>query len=561
MIYESLIINTDNKFLNRIIVELKSSKLLKTINWHINDKKVKKELSIVVNANIINKKVAFECNNSIYYNIDKVISKYVFIPKIVDINPDFSQYKRDLIDLEFAKDRLKSRIFSRYNKTINNNFDILNGLDDLYNWHTGAVYFKDYEWEKIDNNNSLKKFFLKAINNIYLYSLPLDKGIILRGANVYYYFVSLVNRFKANTRRDIEKWINNVNIFINDSIDAIDHFKIKDNYDIRLLLGLVDNIRNIILMFLNCELIMLSNKKDFIYVDNFKNSSISEYLKLCQIYQIIIKDCVFQRPLRSHIVDNIKKMINLLNRQIQISAKKVFELNDDFIYDKGFNRLREIDNYFENFIVSEYIIKDIIHKKHLNEKDEINLLSILYGGLELPLIMQNNNFVNNKLNIGFIFQNNGNYFEKQNTRGNIKPNNKTLIFGNVNRDNLTFIIDDNIMSGVTMQLAYNLLIHNNINNIGGLIAIRHPDLNRIAQLKHYNCCFNLNLVNDFVYGLVTNTDFTKIKDNTNNDCRFVNELNIYSIQSEIFLKALYMNNSFIKDSDVDIFRGFSDGLL
>ena len=39
----------------------------------------------------------------------------------------------------------------------------------------------------------------------------------------------------------------------------------------------------------------------------------------------------------------------------------------------------------------------------------------------------------------------------------------------------------------------------------------------------------------------------------------LNELNIFSIMTEVFLKALYKNNSFIKDSQVDIFAGYSEG--
>ena len=92
------------------------------------------------------------------------------------------------------------------------------------------------------------------------------------------------------------------------------------------------------------------------------------------------------------------------------------------------------------------------------------------------------------------------------------------------------------------------------------MVIRHPNLNRLPQLKHFNVGLNLDLVdNSFILGMITPTPYTKIKESTNYNNMFVNELNIFSVMTEIFLKALYCNNSFIKDSQVDIFKGYSEG--
>ena len=71
---------------------------------------------------------------------------------------------------------------------------------------------------------------------------------------------------------------------------------------------------------------------------------------------------------------------------------------------------------------------------------------------------------------------------------------------------------------------------------------------------------NLNLVDKFIFGMITDTPYSKIKRNSNLNNMFVNELNIFSVMTEIFLKALYCNNSFIKDSQVDIFKGYSEGI-
>jgi hypothetical protein len=132
-------------------------------------------------------------------------------------------------------------------------------------------------------------------------------------------------------------------------------------------------------------------------------------------------------------------------------------------------------------------------------------------------------------------------------------------YGNSNKEVNTFIIDDNMMSGVTMQFAYNKLFINDYKNIKGLFIIRHPNINRIAQLEYFDVALNLELIDKFIYGMITDTPYSKIKKGTNLNNMFVNELSIFSIMTEVFLKALYCNNSFITDSQVDIFKGYSEG--
>ena len=121
------------------------------------------------------------------------------------------------------------------------------------------------------------------------------------------------------------------------------------------------------------------------------------------------------------------------------------------------------------------------------------------------------------------------------------------------------MIDDNIMSGITMQFNYNKFYLNNFKKICGVLLIRHPSMNRIGQMEYFNVGLNIELVDKFVFGMIMHTPYTKVKRNTNYNNEFLNELGIFSDSTETFLKALYCNNSFIKDSQVDIFKGYSSG--
>ena len=183
----------------------------------------------------------------------------------------------------------------------------------------------------------------------------------------------------------------------------------------------------------------------------------------------------------------------------------------------------------------------------------------MYGALELPFIVKYNNLSKSNITIGLLNQEEGNYFVKQ--QNSVKQvNDELCIKGNIEKSSISYIIDDNLMSGVTAQNAIDLLGANSFLNIKGVIAIRRPSLYRISQLKFYNNYLNIDLYNKKIFGLLTKSSYTRIKDNTNYGERFSNELNICSIQSEIFLKALYCNNSYVKDSEVDIFTGFNNGV-
>lgn len=475
--------------------------------------------------------------------------------KLFQKNVNIEKYTKEFTKFSHKMDVEERKYFSKVNKVFNSNFNVLNGLNDVYEWYTGAVYFKDYEWNEL-SDSTIKKVFSKKINDLYSYILFLDDGVILRGADIYYFFLTYVSRFKPTVKSDILKWVDNSRIFLSEIKNALSDFKIINNYDIRLLLGVIDNIRNIILLLFNCELLMDNNENNFIICDSYVNEVISSYIDLIERYQNIIYKCCFERPLSDSIVEEVSSLVIKIESLFESSIQNILKTNSSYIFNKGFNRLRENDNYFENYYTCKYVFSKL--KNKLLDND-INLVAPMYGALELPFIVKNSNIIKNKISIGLLNQEEGNYFVKQqNSEKNVK---KSLnIKGDLLKSNITYVIDDNLMSGVTSQFAIDLLEINGFDNIKGVIGIRRPTLYRIPQLIHYNNYLNISLYNKKIYGLLTKSSYTRIKENTNYGDRFSNELNICSIQSEIFLKALYNNNSFIKDSEVDIFSGFNDGV-
>ncbi len=540
-------INQFEKYISNELTENELSYIKYTINSSNNS-----YMKVYVENNGIN--YILKCEDEIFNSIKDIIKhKYIF-PKLYKNNLNVDLYKRELAKLEHKKTDSWNLLLKKYNKIIKKNFKVNNGLNDIYEWFTGAVFFKDYEWEEI-HNNKIKDLFETMENNSYLYSLPLDNGIILRGSNIYYYFSTDVSRFKKPNIKEINKWFDNVSVYIKKVLIILGDYQIKDYYDRRLLLALLDNIRNIILILTNCELIKLSiNGKDFIYHSNYKSKEINDCFALINKYQETIEIICLEGKCFKDEIESIRDIYKNTLKILEDVSLLIFDIHDEFILGKSFNPLREIDNYFENYIVCKYIVDEKMINYEIDKK--INLIGILYGGLELPFIISR--MIPNNNTISFLFQNHGMYLDRQQ-----KDRNKIIIdlkeYGFLNKENDTFLVDDNMMSGVTMQFAYNQLYLNDINNIKGIFVIRHPNINRIAQLEYFDTALNLDLVDNYIYGMLTDTPYTKIKSGTNYNNMFVNELNIFSVMTEVFLKALYCNNSFIKDSQVDIFLGYSEG--
>ena len=540
-------INQFEKYISNELTENELSYIKYTINSSNNS-----YMKVYVENNGIN--YILKCEDEIFNSIKDIIKhKYIF-PKLYKNNLNVDLYKRELAKLEHKKTDSWNLLLKKYNKIIKKNFKVNNGLNDIYEWFTGAVFFKDYEWEEI-HNNKIKDLFETMENNSYLYSLPLDNGIVLRGSNIYYYFSTDVSRFKKPNIKEINKWFDNVSVYIKKVLIILGDYQIKDYYDRRLLLALLDNIRNIILILTNCELMKLSmNGKNFIYHSNYKSKEINDCFALINKYQETIEIICLEGKCFKDEIESIRDIYKNTLKILEDVSLLIFDIHDEFILGKSFNPLREIDNYFENYIVCKYIVDEKMINYEIDKK--INLIGILYGGLELPFIISR--MIPNNNTISFLFQNHGMYLDRQQ-----KDRNKIIIdlkeYGFLNKENDTFLVDDNMMSGVTMQFAYNQLYLNDINNIKGIFVIRHPNINRIAQLEYFDTALNLDLVDNYIYGMLTDTPYTKIKSGTNYNNMFVNELNIFSVMTEVFLKALYCNNSFIKDSQVDIFLGYSEG--
>ena len=59
--------------------------------------------------------------------------------KMFKKNVDLEVYKDELSFLEERKNKAKNKMFKIYNAKINKKFDVLNGINSIFDWNTGAV--------------------------------------------------------------------------------------------------------------------------------------------------------------------------------------------------------------------------------------------------------------------------------------------------------------------------------------------------------------------------------------------------------------------------------------
>ena len=521
---------------------------------HYIDYSINKEENNSINVNIIliHNKIKYKVNDIVYDSIDEVLKNNFIVTRIFKDEVDYEDLITKISNLIYRKDCDKSKQKEKYNRIIKEKFNVPSGLDDIYEWNTGAVYFKDYEIELMGDNKFKKLFLTKNTDGSYLYALPLDTGMMMRGVDTYYYFIAQTSRFQNYSYNHINEWYRNYSKFLIDSLNIINDYEINNQYDLRMLLALVDNVRNYILLLLNSELVINGRYKNNIYfIDESKDDEIDNYAKLVDLYQHIINSICLGSKLENDVKSSIKELIK---NTLVMSKETIYKIKKqpETLLKKCLCKNREMDHYFENLIGCDYAFNSIFIKD-----DEINLISLLYGGLELPFIVKNSNLIFSKINIGLSYQNKGDYLTRQkvNKYEYVDLDNKE--YGSVNKKLSTIILDDNIMSGVTMQLLYNELKYHDY-NIKCLMALRHPDLNRLAQIKHFNQVVNIDLVDKYIYGFLFETPYTKIIENTNYNNLFTNRLNFYSVPSKVFLESMYLNGLFIIDSEVDIFKGGED---
>lgn len=462
-----------------------------------------------------------------------------------------AEYVKAYAKVEKKMSQGKDNKILYFNNLINNKFKEVDGINGLFDSSSGSIKIPMYEWINVPDDNLLKRLWLTHNDYSLKYAMFDNENILLRGANVYYYFLSQ-RIHNENTREDITtkdmvyNWLNNTLEFLLKSLIAFNNtININELNNTKMILGIMDNIRNYLLILLNEQIII--NKEDtnvIINLEKLNNDSL-----MYKLYSNLIKT----EDLMKNISFNKNYKIN--RNEVEELIKNVIFITDEFKllftkqndkknYSKDFRAYREIDNFSENFITCYLTLE----KNHNITKKGI--CGVCYGGLELPIIMKS---IDNRINEVSVLKFNKNvtgYAKKQALELRFFDISKVggIKLFEINKQKDYIILDDNLLTGKTMQLVITTFYDIGI-NIDKIIAVRYPGVNRINQMfmpghgaidyKHF---FN------FIEGLYFPSPYSWRDPNSTNP--YEDSLGIFDLNRRKILECLAKNGKYSENSEV-----------
>lgn len=413
-----------------------------------------------------------------------LLKQVKLVPTICLEHATEADYTKAYARIESKMNFGKNQNIAFFNDLINHKFKMVEGINGLYDSSSGSIKIQMCEWISIPDNNPLKQFWLKQNNMSLCYAMYDNDNILLRGSQIYYYFLS--NRYHDETTGDdittnkmIYNWLNNNKTFYLDALEAMGKIEnLNEVNNMKMILGLIDNIRNYLLILLNEQIVTYNSEKNIIInleqLD--KNALISKIYTILLEADTMMKDISFDKK---HQI-TYRNIQNLINKVLSINEEFYLSFSNEPVkenYSSCFRAYREIDNFAENFITCYLTAK---------KDDKINqkgFCGLCYGGIELPIIMRS---IESKIEEVSILK-----FNK-NVTGYSKKQSLDLRFFNIfekggielieiNKEKDYILLDDNLLTGKTMQLALISLYDIGI-NVDKIMVVRYPGVNRISQM-------------------------------------------------------------------------------
>lgn len=499
-----------------------------------------------------------------YGNIIKGVEATLQLIKSAKILPTVSLEKADKNTYKYNLARVEGNIVAgrqelirKYNNLIRSNFNNCNGIDDLFDKESGSIIIPMYEMELLQNS-PLKDLWLSTENDALMYSLRDNNNYLLRGSKTYYYFISnrlSIGRKDVTSKKDVISWYANNAKFLDDSTNAIlstETLNVQINK--KLLLGVLDNCRNILLILINHYLVSNYFDKNILLDISLegKNHNNQLYTTIMEIERLMSRICFEKHYIADK--DSILEIINSSKEVLFNNLTQELNNDDEKDYSKNYRAYREIDNFAENYIAVS------LYKEKCDNNKIANACGLSYGGIELPILAKiiDQNRIDRMLLLKFNREVSG-YTNKQildlrkfNIRnfGNLMNSD---IFKNSNVD----LFDDNVLTGKTLQLAINSLYDCNI-NVNNICIVRYPSINRIDQMFLDNpSAVDYNLFFNYIYGLCFSSPYSW-KDNSwkkeNGETDYTDSLGVFDLNRKKIVECLIKNHDYKEESEVGEYR-------
>ena len=438
-------------------------------------------------------------------------------PTVCLKKPDKERYTRQLALSERGINLGKKAIINKYNNIINEVFDISNGFEDIFDKKSGAIVFDDWQWELIDDKNELKQLFSQKKDNGFRYILDTDTSKLLRGSDTYYYF--LANKVeKAPDTKLIMAWYMNYMEFFKEAYSIMKDYKIKNlPDDLKLMLGLLDNMRNAALINLNASIISEypESKSILLSFDTYmKNDEIKGWFDICNSIYDQMENMCFSKEKTDNYSAQISEILNKMMEKYPQIVSKVISKEDLELNKRCFRTYREIDNFMENFITMNLTIGKLeTENKNFLDK-EVNFSGMVYGGLELPLLARNI-LLKQQCDVdtsAILIKKSGyNQLHSDDFFEDLIKQDLSIVGSRKYGQGFNVVSDDNVLTGATLQAALELLFSSNI-YVNNLAVVRYPSINRIEHMfAKDRGAIDTTKFTTYIKGLIFPSPYSKIK--------------------------------------------------
>ena len=502
----------------------------------------------------------FDNNANIIKGVEatlQLVKNAKILPTVCLEKADKTTYKHKLAGVEGSIVTGRQELLRKYNGMIRENFKNCNGIDDLFDKESGSVIIPMYEMELLQDS-PLKELWLSNNNNSLMYSLRDNNNYLLRGSKTYYYFIAnriSINNKDVTSKMDVINWYENYSKFLNDSINAIESTdKINNQINKKLLLGVLDNCRNVLLLLINHYLVTNYFEKNVLLDISLEgeNSKNKLYNAIMEIDKLMSKICFESQ----YIIDKDKtiEIINSTKEVLLNNMKQELNKDNEKDYSKNYRAYREIDNFAENYIAVS------LYKEKCDNKNYVNACGLSYGGIELPILAKiiDQNRIERMMLLKFNKEVSG-YTNKQLIdlrKFNIRD------FGGLTNSKLfenskVDLFDDNVLTGKTLQLAINSLYDCKI-NVDNICIVRYPSINRLDQMFLDNpSAVDYNLFFNYIYGLCFSSPYSWKDNNWKNEngrIDYTDSLGVFDLNRKKIVECLIKNHDYNNQSEVGQYR-------
>lgn len=481
----------------------------------------------------------------------ELLNQAKLLPTICLESASEEDYRKKYANIEKMINIGKKEQLNKYDNLINYIYDLYDGINDLYDSSTGSIVVPMYDFELIEEENPLKKLWNKKENENLQYSLRDDNNYLLRGSKTYYYFLANRQNDKNTnqeilTKQMVLEWMDNYIDFFTIATQAVNDTQDLSNIqNKKLILGILDNIRNVDLICIN-QIINYNfgDKNLLINLEKIdENELLSNYYRNILIIDEMMKNLSFNK---NYLLNKNELLITLINVLELLKHHRFIITSESDIkdYSKEFRVYREIDNFAEN-----YITMDLANKK-INNSMNFGICGLSYGGIELPIIQKILNKDNSNIGVLRFSKDIASYKNKHSVEIRKFDINDYGGIQNFGMDlSLKYIIaDDNLLTAKTMQLALNTFYDTGV-DVDSIIIVRYPSINRVEQMFLENHgAVDYNYFFSFIYGLCFQSPYTWRDEN--NDDIYKDSLGVFDKNRQKILECLYKNHDYKPNSEV-----------